>query len=146
MARYTAEDVARFIVNMCIDEKCPISNLQLQKILYFCQREYHRATGNPLFDDDFQAWQYGPVIPDIYKMFSLFGGMKITRRVAGGVRIAPEDVAIISAVVKDKREKYPWDLVEITHTPGSPWDKTYRNGDGNGDVISKSLIFSYGDS
>ena len=104
MARYSATDVARYMVNLCIEEKSPVSNLQVQKILYFCQQEYYVKTGTPLFDDDFQAWQYGPVI-------------------------------------RDKRGKYPWDLVEITHQPGSPWDIVFAGGAGNGCVIDKSLIF-----
>ena len=141
MARYSATDVARYMVNLCIEEKSPVSNLQVQKILYFCQQEYYVKTGTPLFDDDFQAWQYGPVIPEVYKVFSLFGGMKISRRVGETAVIDGGTRAIIGPVIRDKRGKYPWDLVEITHQPGSPWDIVFAGGAGTGCVIDKSLIF-----
>ena len=65
---YKAIDVAKYIVNKCIDDGYPISNLQLQKILYFIQR-YYLQKDDQLFDDDFEAWQFGPVIPAVYYKF-----------------------------------------------------------------------------
>lgn len=137
----SAMDIADYIVNKCIDDGKPISNLQLQKILYFCQRAYGQQTHKPLFDDDFEAWKYGPVIPDIYKTFSLYGGRKINHKTPRNPNIPKDVTDIINSIIEEKRDKYPWDLVEITHTKGSPWDVIFRGGDGNGNVIPKNLIF-----
>ena len=54
--------LAQYILYTCIEQGEPISNLQLQKILYFIQGEYLSKIGKPLFEADFEAWQYGPVI------------------------------------------------------------------------------------
>lgn len=140
MAAYTAMDIARYMVNLCIDSDCPVSNLQVQKILYFCQTGYRKKTGFYLFDDDFEAWRYGPVVPSVYKMLSLFGGMKITRRVKIFEEIDYHTAKIIDPIILSNAQKEPWDLVKITHERGSAWDETFKDGMGNGRVISKAMM------
>lgn len=136
----TANDAARFMVNLCIDDGHPISNLQLQKILYFCQLESYRNTGEPLFSDDFEAWRYGPVVPSVYSLFSIFGGLSISHAVKEGTPLAGVDKDIVQDVTRNLRGLPPWELVAKTHSDGSPWALTYRDGAGAGDVIPKELI------
>ena len=53
---HTALDIARYIINKCIDLGRPVSNLQLQKILYYVQGEYMKKNdGEPLFSDEIEA-------------------------------------------------------------------------------------------
>lgn len=139
---YAAKDIARYTVNKCIKSNRPISNLQLQKILYFCQKEYNEKTGQALFDDDFEAWQYGPVIPSVYRMFSLFGGMKITRSVNEDIEIDEATKRLINPII-DKYSNYAaWDLVSMTHRKGDAWDKIFQGGKGNKLLIPKEMIFA----
>ena len=50
-----------------------MTNMKLQKMLYY-QQGFHLAYfGTPLFDDDFEAWMYGPVIPSVYEKYKNFG-------------------------------------------------------------------------
>jgi len=42
-----------------------LSPMKLQKLCYYAQG-YALAEGNELFSDDFQAWQHGPVVYDLY--------------------------------------------------------------------------------
>lgn len=63
---YSAKDIGRATVQLSIDSKCWISNLKLQKLLYFSWLEYYRRTKQSLFDEEFQAWKYGPVVPSVY--------------------------------------------------------------------------------
>lgn len=135
-----ASDVARYVVNLCIKDRCPISNLQLQKILFFCQIESYRIMNRPLFPDDFEAWRYGPVIPSIYRLFSIFGGMKISREVVSGADIDALERQIVDRVAAAKRQLRPWELVGETHESNSPWDLIYKNGAGDGQIIPKQLI------
>jgi uncharacterized phage-associated protein len=50
-----------------------ISNLKLQKLLYYAQGLYLASTGQPLFEDSIQAWMHGPVVPTVYHSFKSFG-------------------------------------------------------------------------
>lgn len=138
--KYSAASVAHYIVNKCISDDCPISNLQLQKILFLCQRDYCHRNGTMLISDDFEAWQYGPVVPDVYREYSLWGGMRISSPYDGAIDLCEMDARFIDPIIETKRELYPWDLVEITHREDSPWAITFGNGEGNGRVIKKELI------
>lgn len=140
--KYNAASVAHYIVNKCISDNCPISNLQLQKILFLCQCDYFKNKDTMLISDDFEAWQYGPVVPDVYREYSLWGGMRINSQYDGKIEICEEDARLIDPVIESKRRLYPWDLVEITHRDDSPWAITYGNGEGNGRIIQKELIYN----
>ena len=71
-SKYSAEIMAGYTVSKCINDGLPISNLQLQKILYYIQKRY-LTDNKTAFDDDFEAWQFGPVIPLVYYKYSGFG-------------------------------------------------------------------------
>lgn len=139
--RYTAMQVARYIVDKCTADRRPISNLQLQKILYFVQCEHMVQTGSPLFDDEFSAWQHGPVIPEVYRAYSLWGANLIMENYDdAGMDVMTR--GIIDPVIEELRNVSPWALVDETHKDGSPWSQTYDNGRGLGDPIPNSLISS----
>lgn len=137
-----AKDIAKYVVNKCIEDKRPVSNLQLQKILYFCQKEYKEETGQTLFRDDFEAWPYGPVIPSVYKTFSLFGGMEIYRKVRVDTQIDPAIQKVIDPIIEKYSSFAAWDLVALTHKKGDAWEKVFQKGEGNRSTIAKKLIFT----
>jgi uncharacterized phage-associated protein len=43
-----------------------ISNMKLQKLLYYAQGFALAILGNPLFPEDFEKWTFGPVLPVVY--------------------------------------------------------------------------------
>ena len=49
-----------------------ITNLKLQKLLYYLQGYYLAVFEKPLFDVEIEAWQYGPVVPNAYYEFNAF--------------------------------------------------------------------------
>ena len=69
--------LAKYIVQKCYQDGHPISNLQLQKILYFLQIMYGRSTEGKelLFQDDFEAWPYGPVFLMFLISFRVMAGV-----------------------------------------------------------------------
>ena len=72
-----ALEVAKYVVTKCKKDEYPISNLQLQKILYYIQHDFLKKNNKPLFDDDFEAWKFGPVVPSVYYEYSYLGALKI---------------------------------------------------------------------
>ena len=139
---YRALDVANYVVSKCLDDGCPISNLQLQKILYYIQKDYLKRD-NLAFSDDIEAWQFGPVVPNVYYDYCGSGALPID--MAGkGKPIAPSDRNRFDAVIEKKRILDPWAMVHDTHKPGGAWDQIYANGAGNRMVIPTSLIKTAG--
>ena len=48
----SALDLSKYIITKCMNDRKPISNLQLQKILYYIQVEFLRERGIRAFSDD----------------------------------------------------------------------------------------------
>lgn len=130
--------LAKYIVSKCVQDDCPISNLQLQKILYYIQMFFLQEKDTPAFYDDIEAWQFGPVVPIVYYHFCGFGAMPIFST----YEITPplEDKEKIDSIVEEKRILKPWELVEETHRPDGAWSRVYRNGAGDHEVIPADLI------
>ena len=140
--RITARQLANYIINLCIADGQPVSNLQLQKIMYLIQAYFLRRDHKPLFDEDFRAGKYGPVIPEVYREFAMNVGSPITHRCNDEdlSELSPGDIKLIKQMVKAYREYYPWVLVDKSHQQNGAWAKTYKNGAGYGNVISKESI------
>lgn len=68
----TAENVADYILSFANEAQDPITNLKLQKLLYYSQGYYLALNDCVLFEDEIEAWAHGPVIPDIYHNFKRF--------------------------------------------------------------------------
>jgi len=50
-----------------------ISNLKLQKLVYYAQGYHLAVFDKPLFNEPIQAWMHGPVVPDLYQRFKTYG-------------------------------------------------------------------------
>ena len=135
-----ALDYATYIITKCTNDGLSISNLKLQKILYYIQKEYLKLQGTPAFPDDIEAWKFGPVIPNVYYSFCGFGAMPITRTYSIPADFSSSDQEIIDPIVESKRCLPPWDLVSQTHSPGGAWDQTFKNGAGNRRIIPIDVI------
>ena len=129
--------IAQYIINKCTVEKKPISNLQLQKILYFIQLEFLKQ-GDQAFEDDFQAWQFGPLIPSVYYRFCGYGSSLI--RMTYNLNIDGIHFEVVDKIVESRRSEDPWSMVTQTHEKGKAWDIVYANGDGKYNIIPKELI------
>ena len=138
---YLALEIAKYIIDKCTKDNCPISNLQLQKILYYIQREFLQQ-GEIAFPEEIEAWQFGPVVPEVYRQYCGFGALPIRMRYM--VRIELDDIRMINPIIEKKRILTPWDMVSDTHSSGKAWDLIYRDGAGDHQVIPQELIKSKG--
>lgn len=138
---YEAVHIAKYIINKCTIDQHSISNLQLQKILYCIQRDFLK-NDMLAFDDDFEAWQFGPVIPEVYYLFCGFGAIRIQMKY--DLDIGSDYAALINPIIERKRLLNPWDWSEDINATGKAWDKVYSNGSGNHKVIPKQIIRNIG--
>lgn len=129
---YSAVEIAQFIITFCTNIGAPVSNLQLQKILYYLQVHFAK-NGKRLYEEDIYAWQYGPVIPEIYYLFSGYGACKIANRYQ--TNIEPDVQREIEPIIQRLIQISPWNLVEMTHEIGGPWYVAYNDGLGVNSII-----------
>lgn len=144
---YPVLELAKYIVVKCIKDKHPISNLQLQKILYYIQREFLQKLGKPAFTESIEAWPFGPVVPDVYYYFCGAGAMRIgvCDEPIEEIQSMPEEYRLmIDSIIENKRGLNPWDMVSETHKPGGAWDSVYKGGYGNRSTIPVSKIRELG--
>ena len=135
---YNALLVANHIVKYCNSKNHPISNLKLQKLLYFVQAEFLVSKGIPCFREAIEAWDFGPVVPEVYHHFKKYGSSIIISYSRGlkGI-IDPVDCRIIENMVDECVGFSATQLVEITCNQ-DPWKKAYNRYVNR--VISKQSI------
>ncbi len=134
---YSVIEIAKLVISYCMEMGTPISNLQLQKILYFLQVYYVRK-GFPLFKEEIYAWQHGPVVPEAYYMFSGYGASKIQN--VYSTEVSQADQASILPIIEKLRIIDPWELVNMTHRKGQPWDLVYNGKLDPTGLIEKRLL------
>jgi uncharacterized phage-associated protein len=73
MAPTTANKVADYILCYSHSEGDYISNLKIQKLVYYAQAWFLALHDEPLFEDHIQAWVHGPVQPKLFRRFEKYG-------------------------------------------------------------------------
>lgn len=136
----SAIDVAKYVINKCNKIKNPISNLQLQKILYYIQGNFLAKFDRKLFDEDIEAWKYGPVVKDVYYEFNKYSSCLIRDTSSPNAKFIEseeENIDFIDKIIESKSKLSAWQLVEKTHEE-APWNETYNEDDHK--VINSELI------
>lgn len=136
---YDANNVAKYIINYCMEKNSPITNLKLQKLLYFLWIAFYKERKEPLFSNAIYAWPLGPVVSDVYDEFCAYGGLVI-RKSYNIDAIEERDTAILDNALLGLIPYSAHQLVDMTHAKGKPWDKIFANGAGRGCRIPFDLI------
>lgn len=136
-----AIDIANFYVDLANSKDDYETNLKLNKLLYFAQGVSLARTGKPLFDEDIEAWQFGPVVPSVYHAFKVCGNKPIINPSNDYdlSELDEEQLQVIFDVARTYGRFTGSALVDFTHADGTPWKDVYVNGVHN-IVIPKKTI------
>jgi len=144
--KVSAEDIAFYFVERSSGlPENDLTNLKLQKMLYYAQAEYMKANnGQVLFEDKIEAWKHGPVAPSVYNLFKKCGAYRISDFDIPGPRgkkeIPDNDTQEFLNKIFNKYIRFSaWALVDETHKEGSPWQRTYRDGIANIEIPNELL-------
>ena len=137
---YSAVDVAKHMVTYCSQKSTPISNLKLQKMLYYAWIDYFKETRQVLFSENICAWQFGPVVPEVYYEFCMYAGRPIYQEFPASIETS--DAEVLNRIIDRYRSIPANELVELSHKAGGAWDSVFQNGAGLRAVIPFSLIMS----
>lgn len=121
-----------------------LTNLKLQKILYLAHMIHLGEKHAPLINERFEAWDYGPVAPDLYRQVKAFGSAPI-RNVFHGFT-APQDAEVLNSLneVQDQvGHLTAGQLVQITHRPGGAWDTHYIPGAMGVRIPNEAILLEY---
>ena len=96
-----------------------MTNMKLQKMLYY-QQGFHLAYfGTPLFEEDIEAWMYGPVVPAVYDEYSAYGSSALPE-VKEPVSLSEDEEELFNEVYDAYREFSAIGLMNRTHSE-RPW-------------------------
>lgn len=145
----TVQQVTNFLLNLRDNDMesgkyYSLSNLKMQKLLYFCHGIFSAANqGNALIvDENFEAWRYGPVIPSAYFRFNMYGQNDIPKTETGNFTgLQSNEINVIQNVWNNLKHRSAFELVEASHVPDGPWHDVYYGNNGN--VIAHEQILNY---
>lgn len=138
MQIYDALEVSRHIINYSNDEGYGITNLKLQKLLYFVQAYFLIKRGKPCFRDDIEAWDFGPVVPSVYREYKRYGAffafsvetyidpLTLKREKFDDSVISAEGKKLIDEVIDTFAEYSNSRLTDLVHGQ-TPWQEAYRS-------------------
>ena len=125
-----------------IKDGSPLTHIEVQKLLYFASGWMLGIHGRPLHDGHWEAWQYGPVVRDVYFSLNHYRGAPITAEIpTPSEQFREEETSIIDAVY-DYRRLGPSTLIGLSHARGGPWDSVWHGGTGSSE-IDNDLIERY---
>ena len=137
-------DVANFFIDLAAhNEEDYMTNLRLNKLLYFAQGWSLASRGKPLFPESIEAWKYGPVIPEIYHKYKEHGKCLISevdKNYSPDV-FTDEEMDLLLDVAREYGKYTSPALVSMTHDDNGPWKKIFdQNIDG---TIENDELKSY---
>jgi uncharacterized phage-associated protein len=116
-----------------------LSNLKLQKLMYYAQGFYSAIFDQPLFDDAIHAWVHGPVIQDLYHEYKEYGGNRIaTSSDFDPSSLNKREFDLLQEIFNVFGQYSAWKLRNMTHEE-SPW----LNHEKNADMIPLAEITDY---
>lgn len=121
-----------------------LSNLPMHKILYIADMNFVGKTGDRLLDENFQAWDHGPVLPSLYRRCKAFGSKPVPNVFWGSRDISNERETNMLQLAWDRlRDLTPGQLVGITHSDLGAWVRRYSPGARNIVISKKDMEDEY---
>jgi uncharacterized phage-associated protein len=113
-------DIANYFISLANETGSFVSNLKLQKLVYYAQAWHLAIEETPLFEEDFEAWVHGPVIPTLYQKYKPFSWHPIDE---------PAEINLpttIRSFLEDVSAEYfacdAYELEQMTHIE-DPWKR-----------------------
>jgi len=135
---YDGRAVANYVLDLCEENGRAVTNLSLQKIIYFCHVWSLIKLGQPLIRHQFEAWQYGPVLQYLYREFKSYDSDAITSRAKRLDPVSGDKCNAVCEFDKDTEELLKkivqfysqlsaGQLVDLSHVPGGPWHQVWNH-------------------
>lgn len=150
MNQYPASVIAYAFIKKGIESNLFVTQLKLQKMVYFANGYHLAKHKNPLIVEAVQAWKYGPVIPELYQVLKAYGNSPITDPVFLDFIGIDKEYSKIDQITRETIA-YAWEatksvsaenLVRWTHKIDSPWDKAWKQSERN-TTINNDEICNY---
>ena len=135
-----AIEVARYFLSLTDEDAGElISNLKLQKLLYYAQGFHLAIFGGPLFPESIEAWQHGPVVPEVYRYFHGQGSAHIEPEACSLDCFSEEKIEFLDDIYCSFGQYAAWKLREMTHEE-PPWKNAYDEDMPGAEISHAALL------
>lgn len=120
-------NLAEYVIRSAEVRGTFVTNLKLQKTLYYLQGYSLKEFEEAAFDDDILNWQYGPVAPTAYFAYSNYGAEPLESNESVQIeKMGKEQKKLFDKVIDACLELPARRLVQMTHEE-DPWKETNQN-------------------
>jgi uncharacterized phage-associated protein len=130
--------IANFVLDHADGAGWPITNLKLNKLVYFCHVWSLIELNRPLIKHQFEAWEHGPVLQYLYQEFKDCGAQPIRdratridlssgQRVPATYELNEPTRQLLERVLNFYGRLSAAALVEMTHAKDGPWHKVWHH-------------------
>jgi uncharacterized phage-associated protein len=138
---YDARAVANALLDLADERGLPLTHMALHKIIYYAHGWHLAKQGHPFVRQEFEAWKDGPVLRPIWEALRTSGSQPVTIRatrfdpVSQSREVVPpdlmeEDRTFLRDILAAYGHLHAFELSEMTHAPGGPWDRVWNAPDG----------------
>ncbi|MFK4794236.1 Panacea domain-containing protein [Sphingobium sp. ZW T5_29] len=141
---YDARQIANWFIKRAANDGRVLSIMSLLKLAYIAHGWHlEMRGGKPLFDNRIEAWQYGPVIPDVYNEFRPQGvsASDISPAYQAPLDASTED--LLEQIYKIYGRMSPFQLSELTHVAGGPWETARKWGGWYAEIPDEVILSHY---
>lgn len=135
---YDVRGVANFVLELADREDLTVSNLGINKVVFFLHAYFLVQFGRPLVSAKVEAWDYGPVFRELYREFKSFGDKPIFARAhrtnpnSGDREICQCDFldderSFLEGIALRYVRLSPSTLINMSHEKGGPWDQVWNH-------------------
>jgi uncharacterized phage-associated protein len=126
---YPSVVIANEFLRIADEKGKKLTNMQLQKLVYFAHGWYLALAGKPLLKEEVKAWTFGPVIPPLYNKLRKFANDEVTSPipVSTDVEIPPKIKVFLESVWDAYGHMTGGEMSYLTHKFGTPWLETWNS-------------------
>jgi uncharacterized phage-associated protein len=129
MRPYDSKVIADWFVRRAKRDGRTLTNMQLQKLVYFAHGWSLALLHGPLVTSRVEAWEWGPVLPDLYRDLARWGAGPVEGPLlAFDEPLESEEEELLEAVYQAYGTRTAAQLSALTHAKGTPWAVNYRSG------------------
>ena len=134
----TAKNVAEYFLILSQPEVGDyMSNLRLQKLLYYAQGFHLASYNTPFFSESILAWNFGPVVESLYFKYKKYKSGVIPQPTNPDINIFnPDQIDLMKDIYSVYGQFSALKLMELTHNE-SPWKLTPLNSEISHDLMKK---------
>ncbi len=128
MPAISSHAVANAFLALAKRNSKPLTNMQVQKLVFLAQGYSLGVLDREIYYHNTHAWQWGPVIPNLYKSLQHYGSGNVTEPLPTDDELieGSDEFGIVEGVWGAYGEYTGAQLSTLTHKPGSPWSKQWN--------------------